>query len=146
MYNSISLSQSKRIERVQSKFEYFINFNNNNNNNNNNFNNNSNNNNISLSPLSNRRCMLDMIFLFKCLNSLFDCYLCSLFPLKVNRLNSRNKDLLLIPFNRVNCTRNGFIHRLALHYNSISQLDTTIDVFRLSLSVFKSKVFNVKFK
>ena len=92
---------------------------------------------IPLVSLKKRRQTLDLTFLFKCVNSKFTCNLCSLFPIKVPRRNLRNPGLFIVANNRVNATRNGFIHRLTSLYNSITQTNPSIDIFHQSISTFK---------
>jgi hypothetical protein len=80
-----------------------------------------------------------MVFLRRCLLSLYDCIECtSFFSLKVARPNARMKPIIHIPSNRVDVTKNGFIGRIARLFNLIHNCN--IDIFNDSLFCFKKSI------
>ena len=143
VFNSISKTNSKRIDRIHFRFLRFIspetfgprrneideatinllnkNFN-------------------VLSP-STKRVYLDLLFLFKCVNS-FDCNLISYFSFKVPCRQLRQCDLFSVPFCRVNVCKNGFISRLSSLYNDFVAKCPDVDIFSNSLYVFKCHLNN----
>ena len=132
-FNSLSASNVERIESVQRKFLRFLG-------------NSVDDNVCQLKPLDSlklRRQTLDLTFLYKCVNSYFTCNMISFFALRVSRIGLRSPDVFHVPLNRVSATRNGFIHRLAVLYNSILKNNPSIDIFSQSLLSFKSSVCQI---
>jgi hypothetical protein len=97
-----------------------------------------------IQSLVSRRQTLDLVFLRRCLLSLYDCIECtSFFSLKVSRPNARLKPLIYVPTNRVDVTKRGFIGRTARLFNSMQ--NCKIDIFNDSLYSFKKSI-SIAFK
>ena len=117
IWNSISIHQSDRIERVQHKFlkclhkritgfycddiNLLCNI-------------------YNLQSLKSRRTIFDNIFLYKCINAKFNVNaLTSFFGLHVPRISTRPTSLFHVPFGRVNCVRDSLFSRIPRQFNSL---------------------------
>lgn len=88
-----------------------------------------------LLPLSSRRSIADLRYLFKIAQSLVDCSeLVSKLTLNVPSRHSRRKNLLHVPFARTVFRKNSFILRSSLAYNQLMKSEhSNIDLFASSL-------------
>lgn len=98
-------------------------------------------------PLSKRRDISDIIFLFKIASSNIDCpYLLSKLSLKVPT-TTRSKTLLYIPTVGTNYRQNSYLLRVCNNYNSIlKQTDLDIDLFCTSVATARRRLADVFFK
>ena len=130
IFNSISTTQSQRINRIHSKFLRYIspepidqfNF--------------FNDDNLKFNPFA-RRKYLDLIFLFKCINNQYNSDLISFFKFKVPNRRLRNISVFHVSFSKVNICKNGFVNRISSTYNDFINACPEVDIFSNSLTVFK---------
>lgn len=93
---------------------------------------------INLPSLSARRTYLDLIFLYKIINSLFDVpELLSLVGLSVPQRVFREHGLLAVNYHRTNYGYNSPITRMCREMNSIA---SEVDVFNMKIDKFKRTI------
>ena len=142
-FNSISKSQSDRLERVQRRYLYFM------------FRTLHNNNNLNLGnpsytelcelynlpSLLQRRTVNDCLFLYKHIHNVFNLTDANPYQLHVptHRTRAAVNHVLHVPWSRVEVTKRGFISRIASTYN---RLHGTCDVFGArSVNIFRREIY-----
>ena len=86
--------------------------------------------------------MYDMLFLYRCINSLYSSNFVHLFGLHVNCRRLRSSHVFDVPFGRVSVYKRSFISRLPSSYNLLVSKNCNIDIFFNSFKRFRSLILN----
>ena len=91
---------------------------------------------LNFETLSNIRKYLDLNFLYKVINNIYDCSnLLKLIKFRVPVESKRNKELFHVPYSRINSRKHSPMIRMMHEYNEILKLHSDVD-FALPMNRF----------